>query len=136
MGSGKSQETSDKSGEALQDEILKMAENIEEGSDEIGSKEDTESELEDDDSPVCQHIALSGPSSYKWVCGEGGDQDFGDSCFLKCRDDNKIPDSPIVSVCTPEGWIPHPKKVKNVRKRLFHIFPGEGLSTLCAGTLS
>ena len=74
------------------------------------SREDTGLEL---DSLVCQHQTLSSPSSLKWVCDERGPQEFGNSCFLQCQDDNKVPDSPIVSVCTPEGWIPHPQKLKD-----------------------
>ena len=62
-------------------------------------------------SPVCQHETLSSPSNLQWVCEERGDQEFGDSCFLRCKDENEVPDSSVVSVCTPEGWIPHPKKV-------------------------
>ena len=84
------------------------------GSGKIESQED---EVESS-SPVCQHETLSSPSNLQWVCEERGDQEFGDSCFLRCKDENEVPDSSIVSVCTPEGWIPHPKKVVLRKKYL------------------
>ena len=95
----------------LSDESTRQISSSESGNHKGSGKTESQKDEVESSSPVCQHETLSSPSNLQWVCEERGDQEFGDSCFLRCKDENEVPDSSVVSVCTPEGWIPHPKKV-------------------------
>jgi hypothetical protein len=61
--------------------------------------------------PSCLGEPLSSPPSLEWMCDQEEEDEFGETCFLRCKDDDQVPESSLVTVCTPDGWIPHTSRV-------------------------